>query len=668
MTRQDLDRALALERQGRAEEAIAAYEGILTREPYSAEALSRLGMAYARRGETAKAIAYLQQAKGLRPNDPLTAFNLGVAFLSQGASEKAIESFVDVLRLDPAFTPAKINLGALYLGQGRAAEALPLLDDAIARGKASASTWVNRGIALDLLHRPLEACAAFERASAIDPQDLQALVYLGRAYAAVGEMAKARAIYQRILQRDPEHPEALSRHATAQLEAIYLSSAEIADSRTRYRAATERAYDAAAVTRIAQAPLPQFERLFDWPFYLPYQGGDVKTDLVRLGQAVCDASARWSPPLSAAIGRAPRDRLRLGVATAFFWRHSVWKVPTKGWLRNLDRDRIEIVGYHLGTRSDAETEQAISLCDQFHRGEADVAGWARRIVDDELDGLLYPEIGMDRLTTLLAAMRLAPLQITTWGHPVTSGLRTIDWYLSSDLMEPPDGDAHYSERLIRLANLSVFYDAPAPGAGGIGRGGLGIADDRIVYLCCQNLSKYLPQNDRIFTDIVKALPDALFVFLKSDKPAVDGRFESRLRQAFGAAGLPFDRHVRLLSPLTPDTFPSLGALADVYLDSQEWSGCNTTLEMLVNDLPIVTQRGRFMRGRHTAAMLQMMGLDDYIAANTEDYVARAIELGRNPGLRASFRVEIAQRKGRLFNDRAPVQQLEALLLRHFGRS
>lgn len=668
MSRQEIERALALEQQGRVDEAISVFRGVLARQPANAEVLSLLGMAHARRGDIGQAIACFQQVKGLRPADPSSAFNLGLAFLSEGSREKAIDCFREVLRLDLGFVPAKINLAALYLGDGRAADALPLLDDVIARGKVPASTWVNRGIALDLLDRPLEACAAFERALTIDSNDLQALVYLSRAYAGAGEMAKARATYERILRRQPDHVEALLRNATAQLEFVYLDPDEIDAARSRYREATERAYGEKARS-IAQIPLPQLQRMFDWPFFLPYQGEDVKADMVRLGNAVCDEAIRWQPDAFPSIRRAPRrDRLRLGVATAFFWRHSVWKVPTRGWLKNLDRTRFEIIGYHLGRHADEETEQAKSLCEEFRTQEKDLAAWARRIAADDLDVLLYPEIGMDRPTALLAALKLAPLQITTWGHPVTSGLRSIDWYLSSDLMEPADGDAHYSERLIRLANLSVFYDAPQPSPAAMDRAAFSISSDRIVYLCCQNLSKYLPQNDDVFINIAKALPAALFLFLKSGKPAVDGRFEQRLRKAFGGADLSFDRHVRLVPPVAPDVFPSLGSVGDVYLDSLEWSGCNTTLEMLSNDLPIVCQRGRFMRGRHTAAMLQMMGLEDHISADAKEYLNRAIELGRNASARESCRATIRERKDRLFYDRAPVEQLETLLQQHFGRS
>jgi len=664
MSQRDIDQGLALERQGRLDEAMAAYQAILRQQPDNADVLTLLGMAYARRGDIPAAIARLRRVRALRPRDSSAAFNLGVALLTEGTSADAAACFADTLRLDPAFLPAKANLAALYLADGRAAEALPLLDDVIARGKPSASIWVNRGIALDLLHRPLEACAAFERSLELNNGDLQTLVYLGRAYAAAGDMARARTALERVLERDPGHVEARLRLATSQLEVVYRSDAEIRQARRAYRAAVERAY--ADLETMRRTPPGPFQRMFDWPFYLPYQGEDVKDDLVRLGDRVCDLGAAWAPA-APAVTQGRGDRLRLGVATAFFWRHSVWKVPTRGWLKSLDRSRFEIVGYHLGTRSDSETDVARSLCDDFRTGGTDITGWASRIACDGLDALLYPEIGMDRPTILLASMRLAPLQITTWGHPVTSGLRMIDWYLSSDLMEPPGGESHYSEALIRLPNLSVCYDRPDVPPTAFGREKLGIAPDRIVYLCCQNISKYLPQNDGLFIDILRAVPAGVLVFVRSGKPSVDSRFEGRLRDLFKVSGLPFESHVTFVAPLSQSEFPSLGAISDVYLDSLEWSGCNTTLETLASNLPIVTYWGQFMRGRHTAAMLQMMGLEDHIAADLKDYVARAIELGRSASLRNTLRDHIRERKVRLFSDTSPVQDLERHLLQHFNR-
>jgi len=61
----------------------------------------------------------------------------------------------------------------------------------------------------------------------------------------------------------------------------------------------------------------------------------------------------------------------------------------------------------------------------------------------------------------------------------------------------------------------------------------------------------------------------------------------------------------------------------VFLDSIGWSGFNTTLDALANDLPIVTLRRGLMRDRHTSAMLDRMGLTAIVCKSIEEYVAFA---------------------------------------------
>src|SRR6185312_6421819 len=106
--------------------------------------------------------------------------------------------------------------------------------------------------------------------------------------------------------------------------------------------------------------------------------------------------------------------------------------------------------------------------------------------------LIYPEIGMDPMAARLAALRLAPVQCSSWGHPQTSGYPTIDHFLSSAAMEAEGADAFYSERLVRLPGLSTAY-TPLPGAPAVvGRADLGLREDAVVYWCGQSLQKHLP--------------------------------------------------------------------------------------------------------------------------------------------------------------------------------
>src|SRR5262249_23087815 len=117
----------------------------------------------------------------------------------------------------------------------------------------------------------------------------------------------------------------------------------------------------------------------------------------------------------------------------------------------------------------------------------------------------------------------------------------------------------------------------------------------------------------------------------------------------------------VLPRLAPDRFHAAMGAADVFLDSVGWSGCNSTLESLVHDLPIVTLRGDLMRGRHSAAILEMMGLGGHVAPGVDGYVGLAVRLARDAQAREEFKKAIAANKNRVYRDRAAIASLEAFL-------
>src|SRR6185437_2362238 len=91
------------------------------------------------------------------------------------------------------------------------------------------------------------------------------------------------------------------------------------------------------------------------------------------------------------------------------------------------------------------------------------------------------------------------------------------------------------------------------------------------------------------------------------------------------------------------------------------SGCNSALESLPHNLPIVTLRGALMRGRHSAAILEMMGVTDTIAGSIDEYVSIAAALARDPERRRALSGRIAERKARLYRDRSCIAALEDFL-------
>ena len=229
-------------------------------------------------------------------------------------------------------------------------------------------------------------------------------------------------------------------------------------------------------------------------------------------------------------------------------------------------------------------------------------------------------------------------------------------------MEPPDGVEHYTERLVRLPNLSIAYEPPNLAPSVITRAELGVPEDAVFYWCCQALFKYLPRYDWVFPRIAAAVPDACFLFVKYARGETATRiFRARLQAAFAAAGLDFDRHCRFVAPLDMARFGAVSKVADLFLDSLGWSGCNTTFEALAHDLPVVTFEGDLMRGRHSAAILRMLGIEETIAGSPEAYVELAAALGRDPAARQKLRTRTARDKHRLYHDRSAVDGLASYI-------
>ena len=399
------------------------------------------------------------------------------------------------------------------------------------------------------------------------------------------------------------------------------------------------------------------------PFYLAYQGRNDRELQARYGEFICRVMADCRPAGQPLPLPEAGERIRVGIVSGFFRAHSNWKVPIRGWLKGLDRSRFEVTGYYTGAVMDACTQEAEGLCDRFVSGVGSADAWREKILAERPHVLIYPEVGMHPMSVRLAAQRLAAVQCASWGHPETTGLATMDAFLSSDLMEPGDAQDHYVERLVRLPGLGVVLEQTEEAPEAVSRADLGIEDGALVFWCAQSLPKYLPEYDELYPRIAEALPRARFVFIGLPQASqAQARFLARMQAAFARRGLDFARHSVLLPRLTKARFLGALAQADVLLDSPGWSGCNSTLESLGAGLPIVTMDGQLMRARHTAAILKLLGLERLIARDADGFVATALGLGADPDLRRRIGGEIAARKARLYGDEAPVRALEQMLI------
>jgi protein O-GlcNAc transferase len=651
--------------QGRIEEAEACYRKALKLNPKYADAHNNLGNALKEQGKLQEAVQSYRRALKLDANRAEIHNNLGLVLEGLGEAEQAIEQYQKAIRINPGFCDAYANLGGALKTQGKLNEAIESCSKALAINPNYARALLNLGNAYSELGQVEKGADYFLDAIRVDPNMCEAHLNLGHVLREQGEKEETSVHFQQAVILKPKSLAARLGHCIGQIPLLQDSVEEIAQTREAYRQELKKLAEEIDLSD-AQV-LGQAIRLVGncQPFFLAYQGEsdrdlqDLYGNLIARIQSACYPA--WSKKRPMPVQK-PGEPLRIGIVSGFYFLHSNWKIPIKGWVENLSRSDFQLFGYYTGHRIDAETEIARSSFHSFTENMPSLEQWCDRISRDRLHVLIYPEIGMDPTTVRLASLRLAPIQCTSWGHPNTSGLPTIDYYLSSDLMEPPDGDDHYTEKLIRLPNLSICYEPPKVESAQAGRAEFGLDENRTLFLCSQSLFKYLPQFDDVFPRIALEVGDCQFAFLSYVKSQTLGqRFTQRLELSFARFGLHCADYVKFLPHLDPPHYKALNEIADVFLDSIGWSGCNSTLEALSCHLPVVTMPGKLMRGRHSHAILAMMGLEELEAHSLEEYVALAGRLGRNSELRKSFSEKISRLKHLTYRDTACIRGLERFL-------
>jgi len=653
--------AAAQEALGSNADALATLRAALRQRPDDRLALRSCGLLLGRLGRWAEAEACLRLAVAADAEDAEAACGLGNALVHLGRANDAAAWYRDALRVRPDYPAALSTLGCILVDRGSTDEARRLLDRAIALRPASAEAYVGLGNLHHAERRLDEAAECYRRAIAIDARFVEAHCNLGHVLVLNGQAEAALASYDTALSIDPEHAEA--RWARAMCRIVPLRAADDEPRRARAAfaadlAALDRWFDARRSTAGHRAVGVQ------QPFWLAYRAED-NLELLRPYGALCARlMAAWQERhLPQPAVRAARSaRLRVGVVSQYFRAHSVWHALTRGWFEHLDPQRIELLAFNLGSAQDAETAFARSRTARFVQGAGGLQQWAEAIVAAAPDVLVYPEIGMDPMTVKLASLRLAPLQAASWGHPETTGLPTIDCFLSAQALEPEGAQAHYSERLIALPNLGCSVQPASVPTQPADLARLGL-DPRAPLLVCPGTPfKYAPEHDAVLCAIARELGACQFVFFTHWARALSEKLHLRLAAAFARAGLDPDRHLKFVPWLSPAEFHALMRQADLCLDSIGFSGFNTALRALECTLPVVACEGRFLRGRLASGILRRIGLHELVTADEQAYVATAIGLLREPSQRQALRRRIESQLHLLYADPAPIRALEALLL------
>jgi predicted O-linked N-acetylglucosamine transferase (SPINDLY family) len=679
---QAMNAAIAMQQSGKLAEAQRVYEQILAAVPGHAPALHLLGVLHHQRGEHTEAARRIRQALAIDANQPDAQFNLGCALAGGGDLNAAERAYRAAIALQPRHVPARINLGNLLRQRGQSAEALTHYQAAVDGASTPAVVHFHLGNALADLDRHDEAIASYRRAVAINPQYAEAFNNLGTSL--LGRDAdEAIESFERALALKPGHgparanlARALDARGVQRLEAgefdagvrdvqrlLQLEPTDARQVRLALALPTippsvqaidehRRRLEASLDAMLARADLRIDDPVTEvraTPFLLAYHGRDDRA----LMQKLCAVYRRACPGLTFKSPPPPRrDRRRVLFVGRHLHRDSIGPFM-QGWIAGLDRRRFEVWVGRLPQARDEVADAIDASADGAVELPEDFADCRSAIADLAADVIIYPDLGMEALSYFLAYARLAPLQCAWWGHPVTTGIDSIDAFLSSAMLERgPEAQADYSERLVRLPTMAC-YPRPRLPEGTRSRRQMGFSDDDHLYFCPQSLFKLQPDFDELAAGVLERDDKGKLVLFDGRHPAWRAALEQRMARRLG----PLMRQVVVLPRQPFSAYLGLVAAADVLLDTTHFTGGNTSLQSLALGTPVVTLPGDYLRGRMTLACYRAMEMTDLIATSAQGYVEAAVRVVCDGDFRAAMREAIAQRCEVLFDRRESAAEL-----------
>ncbi|MFB2967562.1 tetratricopeptide repeat protein [Aerosakkonema sp. BLCC-F183] len=668
---------LVKEKIGYLAKAVRYYEKAIALNPYYIEAYHNLGKVFSEMGLLEQAETTFVRAIAVRDNYYINYLNLANILMMRQQINEAIASYKTALQLNPgdplifhslaiAFLAKNEPVQAyLYFGyaayyQGQYLEAISNYQNFLQIETGDVELYISLADCYQHLHEYAQAIQTYRESLQLYPQEIELYLRLAIILQDCGQTQAAIELIDDALLLFPDDISLKLEHLRI-FPIIYNDIDEIAFYRERF---TQGLANLIQPTFLNHPEAKESAlKGIGWRtnFYLQYQGYNDLELQKQYGQFVHKVMAKKYPQWLGKLPLSPLNRdekIRIGyISDCFHW-HTVG-IVFMGWLKNCDRQHFDISSYYINSITDELTQQFQIYSDRFHHIPDNLEAISQQIIADKLHILVFLDIGMTPQMTQLAALRLAPIQCAAWGHPVTTGLPTIDYFISSDLMEPSNAKEHYSETLIRLPNIGISYPKPIIPELSKSRSDFHLRSDAVVYLSCQSLFKYLPQYDYIFGEIAQQVPQAQFVFVSHLAAPIIEQFRQRLQRAFAKFHLESEEYCVILPRQNQLDYWNLNLVSDIFLDTFGFTGFLTTLESIACNLPVVTCPGEFMRSRQSYGILKMLGVTETIANNETEYIEIAVRLSLEREWRYKIVEQIKHCQNSLYEDKTCVAVLQA---------
>jgi predicted O-linked N-acetylglucosamine transferase (SPINDLY family) len=660
--------AVNLHEAGKLEEAESTYRSLIDAVPENAEANYFLGVLLVKRERIDEGLGFLRSAVGFDPK--VSAYwytyiealivNNRVAVAKEilklarekghaGAECDALAARLSVAQIgikgqantrkvEPS-TKALRKIAKLYTKQQfreMEIEAQKLCRAFPGNGFA----WKALSVALTIQKRDNEARLPIQRAAELLPDDADALRNLGLLLERDGAYEQAEVWLRKGLDIDPNHAESLLRlghimhsredydaaeplfrHAVELLPNDFRAHAILSECLRMQGRHAETEYHHLAALAIADTLKVRSARLFHLSEVGTLSRQALFEEHVCFGQR---ARALYGQPrTSFANDRDPHKRLRVGFVSGDLRNHSIahYLEPIIHEMKR--RDSMDTYAYSNHLTKDVVTSRlrdAFTHWRDIYDLNDDAA--EQRILADKIDILfdLSSHTNANRLE--LFVRRVAPVQASWLGYPETTGVDSIDYYLSDIKMTPVGSfDDTFVEKLVRLDGSIIFQ--PFTNAPSVNP--LPALDNGFVTFASFNRSHKLGRPViAAWSEILRRTPGTRMVI-----GAMSGEhLRQRLLQWFQEEDIDIDR-LTFINRTSVAEYLNQHQHVDVCLDAFPYAGATTTLSAVWMGVPTVTFTGATLASRNGAAVAAHVGLDDFIGVSVDDFIERAVKISQD---------------------------------------
>jgi len=603
----------------------AAYERLavlLRARPRDGRVLCAMGRLYLALGQHADAEQAYQRAQQFEPRlaEPWQA--LAALRTHHGDAEGAVAIYRRAIGQGVTSPDLQLGLVVALADAGRRDEAAVEAARVVVEVPSNARAWRVLGELLATLGRQADAVAALERSVALDPRPAEVHHNLGLALDASGERARAAQAMSAALERDPECWPALAQLVFLKRQLADWDGLDALSA--RLRGAVRDGRPGITPFSFLSEPATPDEQLSCARTWARLRQLDAGRAAPRL--------AHWQPP------RRPADApIRVGFASSGFHNH-----PTALLVVDLV-ERLRdgpLVTHGFATAPDDGGALRPRIARAFRHFDdvstLDHASMARRMREADLDVVFDLRGYGGGAITEVFALRVAPLQVNWLAYPGTSGAPFIDYLLADAWVVPPAERASYSEAVVRLPHAFQPSDATRVIGDPPARSQCGLPDSGLVLASFNNGYKFTPEVFAAWARILRELPDAVLWLLGADQ----GELACGLRRHAAASGVDPLR-LRFQPKLPHLQYLALYRHVDLFLDTWPYGAHTTASDALWAGCPVLTWPGRTYASRVAGSLLHTLGLDELIAGSVEDYVARAVTLGRDREGLGALRIRVA---------------------------